>query len=287
VRGAVGALLDAQGTEARFAAARFPSDEACGAPAGWLMGLPQGGDDSATLAGWSASVKQSLAGLTPAGGAPAAAAVRFVATHAPALAAHRERLVVLITSGRPDCDALNPLNACDGGSCACVGPSCAGASCALGCLDESGAFGAISSLLAGAVTTTVVGVGADAASRSTLAALAAAGGAEVSCPGGTAAECGGDAMCNGRNCGVPFLSFQSAGGAAATNEVLARRLRRSGRCRFLLNQSVSASALQVSIGGAAQPASAWTLEGPVVTLTGAACAALLVDPAPAVRFGTR
>lgn len=286
VNASLASLLTKQGAEARFGVVQFPIDNVCAGPTTWLVSLPTGSnDDAAALKAWSASVGSAISTISPLGGTPTALALNFVATNAPAQIEGRERFAVLITDGVPNCNPSNPVNMCSGGSCTCTASSCSGTFCSLGCLDDTGAINALTALKNKGVTTTIVGVGRDVATSTTLSAMANASGAEVTCPTGSSSECGGDSTCVGSLCKVPYLQYQSEAGALASNAIIAQRIRRSGRCRFTLNKAVTAAHVDVKIDGVLQLPSNWSLAGTTLTLGPAACAAVsAADPMPQVTF---
>jgi hypothetical protein len=115
----------------------------------------------------------------------------------------RGDFVLLITDGLPNCNPSNANTCLNPTACKCTTTSCGTSStapfCSLGCLDQDGAVAAATALANRGIKTVVVGFGADTTSGDAPAALnaiAQAGGAPQSCPGGLSAECGANATCN-------------------------------------------------------------------------------------------
>lgn len=188
---------------ARLGLVTYPTDAMCGSAATVAVDLPRPSAVDDTTAQSDARAKvadilNALGSLTPRGGTPTAASLRFAGGMS-ALKADdgRPDVVALITDGLPNCNAANPVNCLNASAYQCTVSTCgttSGGTCTIGCLDQANTVAAINELRALGIRTAVVGLGTDLAGASALAsldAMASAGGLTATCPGGTDAECGG------------------------------------------------------------------------------------------------
>lgn len=249
----------------------FPNGPLCAAPSTHLAGVS------------AAQVAPTYAAVAPAGGTPTAAALRYAATLP--VASHTERLVVLVTDGIPNCNPDNPNHVCAGpantAACRCTTNSCAGALCALGCVDDLGVQAAGQALEDAGHRLMVVALGADfAASAAPFSTMRVH--LQPRCD--DASDCGGAACGADGQCEEQVFRTETQGDFDAPALRLTEAAVESERCTWWLGLDVTAAELEVTLGGTTVPPSQWTLWGSGaaqrVRLSGAACAALVMGAAP-------
>ncbi len=228
LRAGMNTFLTSKGNVAWMGLAIFPTKlaaDACGATnAGDVLVqlAPNKTDLDADLNSAAQAVNTQLLALVPGGGTPTAESLRFLGTYPPLNANPdgRQRFVLLLTDGLPNCNASNP-NTCTSGTpagadCRCTLSACTASSfCVQGCLDTTDSVHAIVELRQKNIKTIVVGFGADALNGdgpAALNAMALAGGFARTCPQGTDAECGVGNTCDvaTRVCQQTFYRATSA-----------------------------------------------------------------------------
>ena len=199
MRLAMANFLGASGTVARYGLTLFPSDAVCGATLSVASQVSSSNDVASELQLKANEISSDVVSLTPGGGTPTGASLRFLTTYAPLQDAQRSDYVLLLTDGLPNCNAANPNTCTNAAACQCTLSACtAGAFCATGCLDQTDTVSAINELRAKQIRTIVLGFGGDAisgAAASTLNAMAEAGGSPRACPSGADLECGSSGPC--------------------------------------------------------------------------------------------
>ena len=199
-------FLGANPTVARFGVVAFSSltgTSSCSPAqlsdiAGFGVDIPNT-DDLALLSSTSAKVNTMIQGLSPGGSTPTAESLRNLASYGPLTASDpgRDRFVLLMTDGLPNCNPDNPNNSCtvDNPLCRCTGNGCTPSkptTCARDCLDADASVAAVTTLRNANIKTIVIGFGAETAqgdAADTLNGMALAGGFERTCPNGQASEC--------------------------------------------------------------------------------------------------
>lgn len=163
---------------ARLALTTYPAGQSCGAPSAVSVDFPAPG-----AANDLGALRTHLAALVPSGGTPTSAALAFVGALPAMQDSSRQRAVVLITDGLPNCNDTNPNSICSPtanvAACQCTVGSCFASLCSLGCLDDDGTTQTITALAAQGIETVVVGFGEDAnlgAARGVFSRMALAGG---------------------------------------------------------------------------------------------------------------
>ena len=297
IRAVLTAELNASATRARHSGVFYPTDDTCGAPT--AFDVEPTIDASPDLTALATSLVTALGKAKPTGGTPTARSLQLVGENAQLRRDDREHLVVLITDGVPNCNAMNP-NICDNPtSCRCTLNSCAGNTCALGCLDEAATNKAFTELSLAGARVLVVAVGLEVATNDAegvLSLLARNSAEKLSCPGGTAAECGPDNTCDlsTRRCMLPYYVMRRALAPSSTVPPqsafgrLDERIRASLLCRYVLSSVPSGTTLIVN-GQAHAMGAGWELEGVnVARLTGTTCGTVLADDGRAtVSFEVR
>ncbi|MDP1821698.1 MAG: VWA domain-containing protein [Archangium sp.] len=270
----------------------YPSDPLCGPPTSFEVldqPFPQ--------------VTARVAALSPQGGTPTAGALQFAAGIAPL--AQAETFVVLVTDGLPNCNAENPHHACslpdgsDGGvadaaavaeqlqACRCTASTCSNQLCSLGCLDELGTVAASHRLVEQEMPLMVIGLGADLGSgvaRAALSSMEIALGPDCT----SAVDCGGSSCGADGHCTEKLFLAPTGPDFARAASTLAAALERSVRCTWWLPRQVTASALEVELGGVLVSPEDWTLQGGAeqrVVITGAPCDRLLAgEESPSISW---
>lgn len=163
---------------ARLALTTYPSGQSCGAPSAVNVDFPAPGAANDLVA-----LRAHLAALMPSGGTPTSASLAFVGTLPSMQDASRDRVVVVITDGLPNCNDTNPNAMCspaaDVAACKCTVGSCYASLCSVGCLDDDGTTQTITALAAQGIETVVVGFGEEAnltTARGVFSRMALAGG---------------------------------------------------------------------------------------------------------------
>jgi hypothetical protein len=182
------------------------------------------GDTDADLQAAANAVSQKIQGLTAAGATPTGAALQALSEYAPLLGTDQDDFVLLLTDGLPNCNANNPNTCADAAACQCTLSSCSGQFCSTGCLDQTGAVGAVAALRQAQIKTIVIGFGADVAGAtgsafSVLNAMADAGGFGRPCQ--TNADCPGGDTCNTSSKQCTATRFYQAEDGAQLGEALA------------------------------------------------------------------
>ncbi len=218
LRSAMNTFLTSSATVARMGLAFFPADSSCGATAAVSSDLPPENataDDNgtdATLTAKAMDINGKIAVIAPNGGTPTADSLAFVGGKFD-LTSPRQKFILLMTDGLPNCNSNNQNATCtcnpsicgscsapnaicmaQAAACNCTTSSCAAgtALCSKGCLDGDGSTATIADLNTKGIKTIVVGFGADTAggaAATVLNAMAVAGGFARKCPMGTNAEC--------------------------------------------------------------------------------------------------
>lgn len=134
---------------------------------------------NAVIQGFAGGDTQAWQAPGPSGGTPIGASLRFLAD-LPSLQASaegRRNVVLLLTDGLPNCNPDNPISyqpadGPGGGACQCT---LSNGNCStqpkLGCVDPSGAIGAVSLLKSKGIETIVVGFGAESLTAGALPIL--------------------------------------------------------------------------------------------------------------------
>ncbi len=235
---------------ARWGLAVFPAsadNNSCGGTSTFLEPLPEPANDDAQAAAWDLR-SQAIAGdierLASGGGTPTAESLRFVKAsfegEGPSL---RQRYVVLLTDGVPNCNDTNANNLCSVttpeqvAKCACTtgGGTCTGAYCAKGCLDTS-VSQVVRELASENIETFVIGFGADTnqeSARVILNDLARAGRRAHTCT--KDADCGaGDRCESDMVCSHAY--FQVSNGTELANALHVIVEGTMGACELALSQ---------------------------------------------------
>jgi len=275
-------FLSTRGTDARLGLVLFPSNASCGAPSVVSPPIPMSDDPSVLAMNASATATQ-LRAATFSGGTPTSLALKFAAADSAfTIDARREHFMVLVSDGLPNCNAMNPATCMTPQTCQCTIASCAGQNCVLGCLDRQAALDALVLAKLKDISTFVMGVGPDAASIAGLEvfnALAVAGGRPLTCR-----DCGsGNACLPDGTCARKFSGELSVGLAR-----VGQAIRRSGACRFVLDEAVALDArLEVRVNGLAiaRGADGWQAErAEVVRFGDTVCDQLTMVPSTQVTF---
>lgn len=276
-------FLSASATTARFGLVLFPSNASCGAPSVVSPPIPMS-DDSSVLSMNASAAATQLRSTTFSGGTPTSLALKFAAADSAfTIDTRREHFMVLVSDGVPNCNPSNPATCMTPQTCQCTVASCAGQNCVIGCLDRQAALDALTSAKTRDISTFVVGFGPDATTE-VFNALAVAGGRSLSCAQGLD-ECGAGNPCVAAagTCARQFSNELSAGlsrvGEAA---------RRSGTCRFVLDEAVALDArLEVRVNGlvVSRGADGWQPDrSDVVRFGTTVCSALTSTPSTPVTF---
>lgn len=285
---AAGLFLMNSGTDARLGLVLYPSNSTCGPPSAVSQPLPAS-DDLSELSMFASAVSTQLSAATFVGGTPTGPAIAFAASQ-PALTtdARREHFLVLVSDGLPNCNERNAATCMNPMACQCtIGNGCTGQFCTLGCLDRQGTLDAVGGALGRSVKTLVIGFGPEVVGSSPALALfddvGRAGGAPLSCTQASGNECEAGSPClPDGTCRRKFSTELNAGFARVGNV-----LRRSGRCRWVLDAPVAMDPrLEVQVNGLMimRGAGGFVAEGAdVVRIEGAVCSQLVAQPA-AVTF---
>lgn len=273
-------LLDAPATAShRFLS--FPKDAVCGAPDAL--------SESSTADQVVALVQSKLA----QGGTPTSAALRRVAQTP--LPPGRERLVVLLTDGQPNCNPNNPNEICTAApgdaerlaTCRCTVSSCATSLCALGCADHLDTIVAAQELSDSGGQLMVVTLGDDfeqsaAPYSSVRVAMKPTCASDLDCQG---------RRCEDHECADRIFRVRSEGDFVAVRDRLRLALRTTQRCVYWLNSAVAAPELTVLVGDTALAADAYRLTSrggqQRVELIGEACQNLLDNPQLTAGFARK
>lgn len=274
-------FLSTSGTLGRFGLVLFPSNASCGAPSVVSPPIPMSDDSSVLAMNASAAVTQ-LRSTSFSGGTPTSLALKFAAADSAfTIDTRREHFMVLVSDGVPNCNASNPATCMTPQTCQCTIANCAGQNCVIGCLDRQAALDALTFAKLKDISTFVVGFGPDATTE-VFNALAVAGGRPLTCAQALN-ECGtGNACSPSGTCARQFSNELNAGlsrvGEAA---------RRSGTCRFVLDEAVALDArLEVRVNGLVVARdNGWQAErADVVRFGTTVCAALTTTPSTPVTF---
>ena len=188
----MGQFLTDYATVARVGLSRFPNSSCTPTQASDVLAtIPpnSAGDDDAVLQAASMAANTALQSLSPSGGTPTAASLRFTYDNAGELTdAKREDFVLLLTDGLPNCN-----NSLDRNTCTCTSSSSNPCSANTDCLDKDGTVASVQALKADkSIRTIVIGFGGDVTggiAQDTLEAMAEAGGFVRKCPN-TTDSCG-------------------------------------------------------------------------------------------------
>jgi von Willebrand factor type A domain len=231
LKSGISSWLQAKSSSVRVGLATFPDAPSgpvqCGTTSPPSVGFPaptnsdEGTQES--LARQAERVKSVLSMKIPRGGTPTASALlQMMPSFGPI---PRERFVVLVTDGVPNCNPENVNNVCvqPNDQCQCTtfgNPLGCGmpSLCSLGCLDATASLGAVAALANAGIKTIVVSFGPDLTGpvASTLFdSMARAGRAPRSCPRGTTAECGGFVCRADKTCEKGFYSVADGSELAA------------------------------------------------------------------------
>jgi hypothetical protein len=262
VTGFVQQLVTQLGPRSVFTAVVFPdpqSGDTCAA--GRTIFAAHQGDGPAGSVGPTTSALLAALDAPTGGGAPLAATLDAIASSAGALAAGTS--VVLVSDGAPSCD---PALSCDAAGCVanlesapqcpaggppnCCDPDLAGP---LECLDDDASVATIARIARAGAPVYVVDASSSGAFAPVLARMAQAGG------GATATAYGlGDVD-------ALVTTLGASAGHLDTG------------CGFNLHSTPDAQLVNVMLDGSnlAQGPDGWSLSGATLTLTGAACQAVL------------
>lgn len=250
MRNALERLLSTTPTPARFGLVLYPSNATCGPPTVASPPVPMS-DEPSVLAMMASATITQLRSASFAGGTPTGPALRFAASQ-PELTidTRREHFMVLVTDGLPNCNPMNSATCANPQACRCTIQACSGQNCIIGCLDRQNTLDALTEASARNVRTLVVAFSSDVTGSASTATLfdelATAGGAPLSCTGRSGIECGANNPCLGDGTCTRKFSSEVDVGAARVGEVL----RRSARCRWVLDQPVARDPrLRVQVNG--------------------------------------
>lgn len=264
---------DAHAPRVRWGLAAFPATpEAnnCAATSAFVRPLPPEtfDDESVEVRRQGALIANDLHALVPGGGTPTAASLEFVRAALASSTSRRQRFVMLLTDGLPNCDATNPNAVCvdrspeQVGRCSCTSGACDSAStCARGCLDRS-AVNAVARLAADGVSTYVVGFGDDVnstAAREVLSDMARAGRTARFCV--TQADCEGYGLCANHTCSLSHFRASDAEQLARVFDVIFGDVRRNP-CQIVSEAPIENPELVsvVDEQGVPFPRSDWTID---------------------------
>jgi hypothetical protein len=220
----MGQFLTTSATVARVGLARFPNGSCTPTqPSDVLAAIPpnSAGDDDSVLVAAATAANTALQSLSPSGGTPTAASLKFIHDNAGELTdAKREDFVLLLTDGLPNCN-----NSLDRNTCTCTSSSSNPCSSNTDCLDKDGTVASVEALKTDkSIRTIVIGFGGDVTggiAQNTLEAMAEAGGFVRKCPN-TTGSCGAGNDCvlaTGLCSKQYFQATDSAALAAALAEI--------------------------------------------------------------------
>lgn len=281
-------FLSGDGAGARVGLTLYPSNASCGGPSMASPPVPQS-DDASVLAMNASAAAAQLRASSFSGGTPTSLALRFAAADAPLTTdARREHLMLLVTDGLPNCNAMNAATCMQPQACRCtIGAGCVGQNCTLGCLDRQASLDALTLAKSKDVSTFVLAFGADAATVEGVQLfndLAIAGGRPLRCPQGGVSECGAGNACFADGTCARVFSNELAAGLARVGDAV----RQSRACRFVLAEPVALDPkLEARVNGLVimKAALGWQPEKPdVVRFFGPACELLLGAPGTPVTF---
>jgi hypothetical protein len=235
---AMSAFLTVNGRTARMGLTVFPADNVC-TPAGQAQVLSTTAppsDSDVDLQSWADAINTKIQMQMPVGGTPTGASLQFVGSLADLNTLQRDDFVLLLTDGLPNCNPNNPNVCTMPAACRCTlnAGNCGtmvidtdpNNFCRKGCLDQEATVRAVADLRAKDIRTIVVGFGSDFAvggdGYAVLNAMAAAGGAPRTCPGGSDAECGGTTCLSNRTCAQGFYAATNATELAVALTQIAR-----------------------------------------------------------------
>lgn len=281
-------FLAGDGAGARVGLVLYPSNASCGGPSTASPQVPQS-DDASVLAMNASAAATQLRSSSFSGGTPTSLALRFAAADAAlTMDNRREHLMLLVTDGLPNCNAMNAATCMQPQACRCtIGTGCVGQNCTLGCLDRQASLDALVFAKLKDVSTFVLAFGSDAATTDgaqLFNELAVAGSRPLRCPQGGASECGtGNACLADGTCARKFSNELSAGLGRVGDAV-----KRSRACRFLLAEQLALDPkLEARVNGLVitKSAEGWQPErSDVVRFFGPACELLLGAPGTPVTF---
>ncbi len=261
--------LASQMAPARHGALIYPSDNFCGPPRDFAVPLPP----LASPTGFS-DVLTKYTRSYPGGGTPTRAALELVESLPDE--ADTESYLVLVTDGKPNCNANNPNNTCAAHNplCRCTTVTCGIANnlCTLGCLDDTVAE--TSRRLAQRGWNLLVVAIADASTGDGDALLSSM---QIGLP----QTCSSEADCTGCAdglCPKRYYPVRTAADFARPERRIADVVQVYGRCSWWLGQDVQAAELSVTLGGVDVPRADWELSGTRrVMIGGEACRRLIGD----------
>jgi hypothetical protein len=271
-------LLSTSPAPARFGLVQYPANASCGPPTVASPPLPMS-DDPSVLAMTASAALTQLRVATFSGGTPTGPALRFAAAQPQLTAdARREHFLVLVTDGLPNCNPMNPATCANPQDCRCTISTCAGMNCTIGCLDRQNTLDALAGAAGRDVRTLVIAFSTEVLGSMAAVALfdelARAGAAPLSCNPRTGNECGANNPCLVDGTCTRKFSTELQAGVGRVGEVL----RRSGACRWVLDQPVARSPrLVVQVNGlaVANGAEGFVAEADdVVRFSGAVCSQL-------------
>lgn len=271
-------VLTTSPTPARFGLVLYPTNASCGPPTMAVPPVPMS-DDASVLAMMASATLTQLRSTTFSGGTPTGPALHFAGAE-PGLTAdaRREHFMVLVTDGLPNCNPMNPATCANAQACRCTITACSGMNCTIGCLDRQNTLDAVASASARDVRTLVVAFSNEVTGNPATVALfdelARAGDAPLSCTARSGNECGANNPCLVDGTCTRKFSTELTAGASRVADVL----RRSGACRWVLDQPVARSGqLRVQVNGlsvARGPEGFEAESDDVVRFGGAVCAQL-------------
>ena len=298
MQSAMGQFLTQSGNSLHLGMLPFPGAAAC-APGDITQvatrGVPldEGNEDAARLADAALSVKTKIESLVASGGTPVAYTIQGLATYAPLLDKNKDRFVVLLTDGLPNCNAANQSVAT---SCTCTVAQPVGTPCVvLGenqCLDDAHSAEEIAALFVRGIRTIVVGFGTDINNpqgANSLAKMARAGSFVRPCTQDS--DCNAQDRCESagvdpcgrptRACGQSFFQASSATELSNAMQKI-RDLTACPPCRQVLAlRPSSPEFVSVSVNGVATASGPQTWQyhdnatAPTVEFTGDLCQRLL------------
>ena len=272
---------------ARYGMAKYPLDNQCLGTTGIDVVLPPEGDEtSATLTDSAQKIRAKIAAISPSGGTPTGASIKFVGgptggfPEVKAPENKRDNFVLLLTDGLPNCNEQN-INSCANlAVCKCTLGVCAMGTpdtCRSGCLDKDGVLTEIGALRNRGIRTIVVGFGSDTATgpaAEVLDAMADQGGFARACPNGTDAECGTGNTCNptSKLCAVKYYQAGDAASLSAALDAIVNAIK-VNPCEYSLeSQPSDPQFVSVRINDVVRPRGTdWDLTAGKVVLKGDAC----------------
>ncbi len=270
LKAAMPVFLESAKTQARFGLTLFPANTVGSTPAqqciaangdSLIEAMPaEGAETAENLQAWSAQSDRISSYITSTlsigGGTPTAQSLDFVGT-TPGIseesALKRQRVVLLLTDGLPNCRAPGYNDA-----------------------DDAQAVNSVAALKARGISTIVIGFGSTAQGAVVLDDMAKAGGFRRNCRKGR--SCGADDACDAsENCG---RAAYSAGNATELRQVLAQlrdQLQVTDPCVIDLGQTeYSEVFVNFNKTPLKEGAGNWTRSPDhTITFEGAACAAIL------------